>query len=46
MGEGEHLPGVNVLRRTVVGEVDIGRRLLGLAGRDNDGVKQAGKIFL
>lgn len=46
VGEGEHLPGVDVLRGTAVGEVDVGRRLLGLAGRDDNGVKEGGKILL
>ena len=46
VGEGEHLPGVNFLRGTVVGEVDIGGRLLWLTRGDDDGVKQGGKILL
>lgn len=46
MGKGEHLPTVHLLRRTAVGEVDVGGRLLGVTGGDNYGVKQAGKALL
>ena len=46
MGKGEHLPGFHLLRGTAIGEVDIGRWLLGMVGRDNYRVKQAGKILL
>ena len=46
VGEGEHLPGIYSLRGTIVGEVDIGGRLLGVAGGQDYRVKQGGKILL